>query len=117
SPPILANPAARGQRARGKAQRSATMAARSAPRATPGGNPRRQPMIDAHIAVRFEAEENGFTQGKDYDVLAVEGKQVLLIDDDARLVWVEAARAVVAWATRGSERLFDLATHRTRRGL
>ena len=74
-------------------------------------------MNEARIWVRFENGEKGFAPNKTYEVLMVQDLKLLLIDEDARLVWVDPARATPALVSRGNERLFDLEIHRTRRKL
>ena len=43
--------------------------------------------------------------------------EVLVVDDDARFVWLDSSVPTVSSVDRGSERLFDLETHRFRRRL
>ena len=69
------------------------------------------------IFVRFEITETGFEQGRVYEVLAIEGGRLLLLNEDARLAWVDESRPTVDAVWRGADRLFDLRVHRNRRRL
>jgi hypothetical protein len=74
-------------------------------------------MSDLQIVVRFEQEEKGFTVGRDYPVLLIEGHKLLLVNDDARLVWVDPGVPTPVSVRRGGDPLFDLVAHRLLRKL
>ena len=74
-------------------------------------------MSDVRMVVCFERETPGFTAGRGYEVLLVQDRQFLLVNDDARFVWTENTAVTPLTITRGADIVFDLTTHRTRRRL
>lgn len=74
-------------------------------------------MSDVKMIVGFEGKTPGFTAARGYEVLVIQDRHFLLVNDDAKLVWVESSAVTPLSITRGTDLVFDLAIHRTRRRL
>ena len=74
-------------------------------------------MSDVRIWVTFEREEAGFSRGARYEVFAIQDGRFLLVNDDAVFTWTEVGQPTPLEIHRGSERVFELGVHRTRRRL